>query len=36
MFEFDTPSSGLSSLINRDNPRFVGFGLKTGGAGELQ
>jgi len=36
IFEFDPLSSGLSSLINRDNPRFVGFGLKAGGASELQ
>ncbi|GEM67989.1 hypothetical protein SMI01S_15950 [Sphingobacterium mizutaii NBRC 14946 = DSM 11724] len=35
VIEFDTPSSGLSSPINRDNPGFIGFGLTEGGAREF-
>lgn len=34
VIEFNTPNTGLSSPINRDNPGFVGFGRTAGGARE--
>lgn len=35
VIEFNTPSSGLGSPINRINPSFVGFGRTAGGAREF-
>lgn len=33
--EFDTPSTGISTPINRSNPGFVGNGRTAGGAKEF-
>ncbi len=35
VIEFSTPSTGLSSPINRTNPGFIGGGRTAGGAREF-